>query len=99
MTFSAELYSLPNFIKDRIQLFNIFMDKYKRDLEGFYPTFFGFKISSFIIQEREKLEITVTLPDGKNITGYSWKTTPQDIAISISKRFTIILLIVIRPLE
>ncbi|KAJ3634526.1 hypothetical protein Zmor_011900, partial [Zophobas morio] len=42
----------------------------------------------FIIQEREKLEITVTLPDGKNITGYSWKTTPQDIAISISKSLT-----------
>ena len=33
----------------------------------------------------EKYLLSVTLPDGKEVAGESWRTTPYDIALGISK--------------
>ena len=37
------------------------------------------------IAEQPRDQITITLPDGKEIPGTSWSTTPYDIASGISK--------------
>ncbi|CAD5117678.1 DgyrCDS6428 [Dimorphilus gyrociliatus] len=37
------------------------------------------------ILKQDQKDITVTLPDGKQIPGKSWKTTPYEVAASISK--------------
>ena len=38
---------------------------------------------SFLILAREKQPIKITLPDGKEVEGLSWKTTPYEVAQGI----------------
>jgi threonyl-tRNA synthetase len=37
------------------------------------------------VEAQESMPITVTLPDGKTVSGSSWKTTACDVAAQISK--------------
>eukprot|EP00056_Hartaetosiga_gracilis_P001234 m.43362 g.43362 ORF g.43362 m.43362 type:complete len:739 (+) comp10555_c0_seq1:271-2487(+) len=43
-----------------------------------------FEIQEKELQEKESAAITITLPDGKEVDGQSWRTTPLDIAKGIS---------------
>merc|ERR1712110_1343243 len=38
-----------------------------------------------MIAAKESVDITVTLPDGKTVSGKSWRTTPYEVACGISK--------------
>uniref|UniRef100_A0A914PWB3 Uncharacterized protein n=1 Tax=Panagrolaimus davidi TaxID=227884 RepID=A0A914PWB3_9BILA len=60
-----ELQQWPDFIQDRIQLFDKLMAKHKEEL------------ASKTIQP-----ITISLGNGKDIKGQSWKTTPLQIIYS-----------------
>ncbi|XP_067841644.1 threonine--tRNA ligase 1, cytoplasmic [Heptranchias perlo] len=67
----AELDPWPAYINERLELYN----KLKAE-------------SDSILAERamkESKEITVTLPDGKQVQGESWKSTPYQIACGISQ--------------
>ncbi len=49
----------------------------------------------------ERSPITVTLPDGKEIEGTAWETTPLSIAVSLSKSLadrTVIAKVLVNPL-
>ncbi|EMR11830.1 threonine-tRNA ligase [Pneumocystis murina B123] len=58
------------------------------------PVFIDHRISMFErlydefkreIQDKERLEIEITLPDGSSLKGVSWETTPLEISKRISK--------------
>ena len=40
---------------------------------------------NYVCVGQESKPITVTLPDGKTVSGHSWKTTSYDVACGISK--------------
>ncbi len=58
------------------------------------PDFIAERVALFDRLKKEREEwlaaqksepITITLPDGKEVAGESWKTTPYDVAMGISK--------------
>ncbi|XP_072108588.1 threonine--tRNA ligase 1, cytoplasmic [Mobula birostris] len=68
---TAELDRWPCYISERLELYN----KLKAE-------------SDSILAERaskESKQITITLPDGKQVQGESWKSTPYQIACGISQ--------------
>ncbi|XP_062898967.1 threonine--tRNA ligase 1, cytoplasmic [Mobula hypostoma] len=68
---TAELDPWPCYISERLELYN----KLKAE-------------SDSILAERaskESKQITITLPDGKQVQGESWKSTPYQIACGISQ--------------
>ncbi|GCB76470.1 threonine--tRNA ligase 1, cytoplasmic [Scyliorhinus torazame] len=70
-TMKTELNPWPAYINERLELYN----KLKAE-------------SDSILAERamkESKQITITLPDGKQVQGDSWKSTPYQIACGISQ--------------
>ncbi|KAJ7365884.1 Threonine--tRNA ligase 1, cytoplasmic [Desmophyllum pertusum] len=66
--FPLELKPAPDFIDERIPLFDRLKAEYDAQMEA-----------------KEKTPIKVTLRDGKVVDGLAWKTTPYEIASSISQ--------------
>ncbi|CAI4224899.1 unnamed protein product [Auanema sp. JU1783] len=65
---NTELKPWPQYIQDRMDLWDKLMVQYKQD-----------------IANKETKPIKITLPDGKQFDGESWRTTPFEIAEKISK--------------
>ncbi|KAE9547796.1 hypothetical protein FO519_008991 [Halicephalobus sp. NKZ332] len=63
-----ELQKWPEFIEERMKLWEKFMEKHRGELE-----------------KKENKPIKITLEDGKIIEGFSWKTTPLEVAEKINK--------------
>ena len=47
----------------------------------------------FIFTAKEKSAIKITLPDGKEVDGLSWKTTPYEVAQGIRYIFIFVFLL------
>lgn len=63
----AELSPPPEFIAERVKIFDDYMAKY-----------------TDYVAKQPRSPITITLPDGKQVEGTAWETTPMDIAKGIS---------------
>lgn len=66
--YPLELNPSPDFIQERIALFDQLKAEYDAKIEA-----------------KEKTPIKVTLRDGKIVDGLAWKTTPYEVAASISQ--------------
>ncbi|XP_073696071.1 threonine--tRNA ligase 1, cytoplasmic [Garra rufa] len=67
----AELNPLPEYIEDRLSIYN--------KLKGEHEALLAEKAA------KDSKPIKITLPDGKVVDGESWKTTPYQVACGISQ--------------
>lgn len=79
----------PEFLQWRMDLFDKWVEEYKAEIAGgpvaaSRPSFAYATVHSFFLA-KPRSPIKVTLPDGREMDGIAWETSPMDIAKLISK--------------
>ncbi|KAJ3216922.1 threonyl-tRNA synthetase [Dinochytrium kinnereticum] len=83
-----EVSPRPDYIQHRITMFDELMKSYKEEVAGKPTQCFqspSRSPCSWNAPAKPRLDIKIALPDGREMEGKSWETTPMDIAKMLSK--------------
>ena len=90
----SQLDPPPEYLKTRIEIF----DRLKAEHDAIIAGNIEFLVVVTLYQihlAKEPTPITVTLPDGKEVKGQSWKTTPIEV-IASSVRYTNMVVVILQ---
>jgi threonyl-tRNA synthetase len=78
-----ELSPAPEYFDERIKIFDEYKKKYDAEVAGMCPTSARLTLGWRLAKPREA--ITITLPNGTEVQGTSWETTPLQVAKDIAQ--------------